>query len=279
MNMPRVVIGGTHSGVGKTTLATGIMAALKNQGLRVQGFKVGPDYIDPGYHRLATGTMSRNLDCWMLGEDRLLQSFTGAAESADISVVEGVMGLFDGAREDGAGSTAHVARLLQAPVILVVDVKSMGQSAAAVVYGYQHLWPDLNIKGVIINKVASEKHYAMVRESIEKKCNIPVIGAVYRDAALATPERHLGLLPVAEHDEVDEKISRLGENIAAAVDLAELITIARSAPSLTSPYRQKILNNFEVSLAVARDEAFNFYYQDGLDLLTAMGAKLKFLAL
>ncbi len=275
MKLPRVVIAGTHSGVGKTTLAVALMAALSKRGYCVQGFKVGPDYIDPGYHRLATGRFSRNLDCWLMGEDGVYQSFCAAASRVEISVIEGVMGLFDGARTGGTGSTAHVARLLKAPVILLVDVRSMGQSAAAVVCGFQNYWPDLQVAGVIINKVGSDKHRDMVRKAIERYCGVPVLGAVYRNGDLFTPERHLGLLPVAENNQAREKVAALGRHAEKAVDLEQVIKIAESAPPLALPALPQPQSR-RVTVAVARDEAFNFYYQDSLDVLTACGARLVF---
>ncbi|MBO8168294.1 MAG: cobyrinate a,c-diamide synthase [Thermoanaerobacteraceae bacterium] len=276
MHIPRLVIAGTHSGVGKTTLATGIMAALTARGYRVQGFKVGPDYIDPGYHRLATGRASRNLDCWMMGEDRVRQSFVLAGTGADICIIEGVMGLFDGSSENGAGSTAEIARILQAPVILVVDVRFMGQSAAAVVQGYRQFWRDINVAGVILNKVGSQRHRDMVVKAIESHCGVPILGTVLRDEELTTPERHLGLLPVAENRQAQEKISVLGRRVASAIDLERLVGIAKSAAPVKGSAGVLDRSSPRVEIAVARDEAFNFYYQDGLDMLEACGAELAY---
>ncbi len=275
MNLPRLVIAGTSSGVGKTTLATAVMAALARRGYRVQGFKAGPDYIDPGYHRLATGRFSRNLDSWMLGEEKLLQSFYLAGSRADLSIVEGVMGLFDGAQKDGTGSTAEVAIALKAPVILVIDVRSMAQSAAAVISGYQKFQSQLNLAGVILNRVGSEKHRKVVTEAVEGYCNLPVIGAVFRDSNLSTPERHLGLLPVPENNAAGDKVETLGKYAEQCLDLDLLIRIAGSAPPLKTNV-EIAETEPKVTIAVARDEAFNFYYQDGLDTLAALGANLVF---
>ncbi len=278
MNVPRLVIAGTSSGVGKTTISTAIMAALHRRGFRVQGFKTGPDYIDPGYHRLATGLVSRNLDSWMMGREKITQSFFYNGSKADICIVEGVMGLFDGSLGDGSGSTAEIAGLLQAPIVLVVDTRSMAQSAAAVVYGYQNFWPHLNIAGVILNRVGSDKHRITATRAIEDRCRIPVIGAIHRDARLSTPERHLGLLPVPENKTAKEKIETLGATIEQLLDLDLLVQIAQSAPQMDVPVNT--LNIAEtrpaVKIAVALDEVFNFYYQDSLDTLTALGANLVF---
>lgn len=275
MNLPRLVIAGTSSGVGKTTLATAVMAALTRRGYRVQGFKAGPDYIDPGYHRLATGRFSRNLDSWMLGTEKVVQSFCRAGSRADLSIVEGVMGLFDGAQEDGTGSTAEVALTLKAPVILVVDVRSMAQSAAAVISGYQKFQPQLNLAGVILNRVGSEKHRRVVAGAVENYCRLPVIGAVFRDARLSTPERHLGLLPVPENNAAGDKVETLGKYAEKCLDLDLLVQIAGSAPPLRTNIAA-VETAPKIIIAVAWDEAFNFYYQDGLDTLTALGAKLVF---
>jgi len=276
MNVPRLVIAGTSSGVGKTTISTAVMAALNHRGFRVQGFKTGPDYIDPGYHRLATGRVSRNLDSWMLGREKIAQSFLLAGSEADICVIEGVMGLFDGAQSDGTGSTAEIARLLQAPVILVVDIRSMAQSAAAVVNGFQSFWPGLNVAAVILNRAGSEKHRRTVVRAIEKHCHLPVLGAVFRDANLTTSERHLGLLPVPENKAAREKVETLGTSIEQMLDLELLVKIAESAPEINVPISEKVKVGPAIKIAVALDEAFNFYYQDSLDALTDQGADLVF---
>ena len=274
MNIPRIVIAGTHSGVGKTTISVGIMAALTEQGLKTQGFKVGPDYIDPGYHLLATGQPSRNLDSWMLGKDKVKQSFQSAGRHADICVIEGVMGLFDGNRKNGTGSTAEIAQLLAAPIVLVIDVRSMGQSAAALVKGYQTFWPQLKFAGVILNRIGSEGHRELVTEAIEHHCEIPVLGALSKNDTISTPERHLGLLPAAENRRANENIASLGNMISNSIKISTLLEQAKAAPPFHVMHSNKKSNKSKVTIAVARDEAFNFYYQDGLDVLRQQGAKL-----
>ncbi|MEX0658257.1 MAG: cobyrinate a,c-diamide synthase, partial [Egibacteraceae bacterium] len=192
--VPRIVVAGTHSGVGKTTVATGLMAALAARGLRVAGFKVGPDFIDPSYHRLATGMASRNLDVHLSGESLIAPLFARGAQHADVAVIEGVMGMFDGAAADrDTASTAHVARLLDAPVLLVVDAQAMARSVAALVHGFATFDPGMPIAGIVVNRLGSPRHAALVRTALEP-LGIPVVGTLLRDEALRTPSRHLGLV-------------------------------------------------------------------------------------
>lgn len=276
--VPRVVIAGVQSGVGKTTVATGLMAAFTRMGYRVQGFKAGPDYIDPGYHTAVTGNISRNLDCWMLPEETVRELFLRAAGGADLAVVEGVMGLFDGHDGgSGAGSTALLARYLKAPVILVVDARGMAGSAAALVYGYKHFDPELDLRGVIFNNVGSERHYRVLREAVARVPGVRVLGYLPKNAGLKMPERHLGLVPAVERGELGGYFEGLARAVADTVDLEGVLAVARNASPLTRP-RRSIFPAEErrkvVRIAVARDRAFNFYYQDALDLLAASGAEL-----
>jgi cobyrinic acid a,c-diamide synthase len=274
---PRVVIAGVQSGVGKTTIATGIMVAMAKKGYRVQGFKAGPDYIDPGYHTAATGNVSRNLDCWMLPETCLKELFLRAAKGTDLAVIEGVMGLYDGySGRIEAGSTARLAKILNAPVILVVDAKGMARSAAALVLGYKNFDPALNLSGVIFNHVGSEKHYQTLREAVAEKTGLKTLGYLPKNAALKMPERHLGLLPADEREGLTAHLNKLAQAMAKFLNLEEILSVAKSAPPLDYP-EQSIFpagQQKRVRIAVARDAAFNFYYQDALDLLAAWGAEL-----
>lgn len=196
---PRLVIAGTGSGVGKTTVTLGLMAAFQKRGLKVQGFKAGPDYIDPGYHTAITGRPSRNLDTWMVPAEDMVEIFLNGSRDADLSIVEGVMGLYDGKDPlNDKGSTAEIAILLQSPVILVVDVYSLARSAAAVVKGYQGLNPSVPVAGVIANRAGGEGHFQLVKSAIEKECGIPVFGWLPPDPSVDIPERHLGLIPALE---------------------------------------------------------------------------------
>ena len=226
---PRILIAAAHSGSGKTTITSGIVAALAARGLRVHPYKVGPDYIDPGYLALAAGSRADNLDTWLTGEETMKKIFVSASRGADLSVIEGVMGLYDGGR-GGVSSTAQIAKALRAPVLLVIDVRSMGESAAAIAKGFRDYDPEVNLCGVIVNRYGSDSHRAMVTEAIER-LGIPVVGAVPRDKAAEVRERHLGLLPVEENDNREhiENVRRMTE---PAIDFDKLLEIARSAPPL-----------------------------------------------
>ncbi|MEU1077492.1 cobyrinate a,c-diamide synthase [Streptomyces sp. NPDC005878] len=229
----RLVIAAPSSGSGKTTVATGLMAALAATGLTVSPHKVGPDYIDPGYHALATGRPGRNLDAYLCGESLVAPLFAHGARGCDIAVVEGVMGLYDGAAGLGElASTAQVAKLLRAPVVLVVDASSQSRSVAALVHGFASWDPGVRIGGVILNKVASDRHEALLREALDES-GVPVLGALRRAAPLSTPSRHLGLVPVAERRaDAVAAVAAMAERVRQGCDLAALMGLARSAPRL-----------------------------------------------
>lgn len=276
-NFPRLVVAGVHSGVGKTTLTTAIMAAMTRRGLIVQPFKVGPDYIDPGYHTAATGRISRNLDAWFLGEDGVREMFSRSAGEAELSIVEGVMGLYDGRGSGEEGSTAHVAKIIKAPVVLVLDARSMARSAAALVNGYKNFDPEINLAGVFLNRVGSDRHFKLLREAIEENCGVPVIGRAGRWEGLELPERHLGLLPTAEKEGMTPFIEALAEKVTREFELEPLVQLARMAPPLELPLQCIFPSEnmpASVRLGVVMDSAFNFYYHDGLDLLSALGAEI-----
>ncbi|MEC0238138.1 cobyrinate a,c-diamide synthase [Paenibacillus kribbensis] len=285
----RIVVAGTGSGAGKTTVTLGLMKAFADSGLRVQGFKCGPDYIDPTYHTAATGTPSRNLDSWMTSADTVRETFIRASEGADISVIEGVMGLYDGKDPlSNTGSTAEIAMLTDSPVLLVVDVRSMARSAAAIVLGFQRLEPKLRIAGVIVNRCGSQGHYSIVRKAIEQECGIPVLGWLKRDDGLDIPERHLGLVPAVERGELEPLFQRAAELIRAGTDLEALRALADSAPPLSLPAQplfapdrlpaegSQVATGERPVIAVAKDAAFNFYYPENLDLLRQSGAEIAY---
>ncbi len=276
--IPRVVIGGTTSGVGKTTIALGLMAALSRRGLRVQPYKVGPDYIDGSYHTKAAGRLSRNLDGWMLGEATVLELFGRSSEQADIALVEGMMGLFDGISGlDESGSTAQMAKLLRAPVLLVVDVSRTARSAAAMALGYAGLDPGVRVSGIILNRVGSARHRDWTKEAIESLTRLPVLGALPQLQELELQERHLGLIPVAERSTFDTYLDTLISSVEEHLDLDRIIALARSAPPLSLPcgslFDMKTPTG-AARIAIANDEAFSFYYADSLDLLAGAGADL-----
>jgi len=275
--IPRLVIAGTQSGVGKTTVAVGIMAALAKRGLMVQPFKVGPDYIDPSYHAMATGRVSRNLDTWLLTPRLVRGIFQQAGAGAGIAVIEGVMGLFDGhGSTSDRGSTAEVAKLLQAPVILVVDGSHMARSAAAMVQGYLGFDRALRLAGVIFNKV-SERHFELLREALRRSTRIPALGYLPHDPSLLLPERHLGLVPAVEDPRLTASLARAAEVVAKTVDLGRILRIAREAPALAPvdmPGDGRGPAPRLVRIGVAKDQAFHFYYQENLELLQRLGAEL-----
>ena len=257
-------------------MAGALMAALTAAGLKVQPFKVGPDYIDPGYHSAATGRVCRNLDTWLMGEDGVRECFRRAACDADISVIEGVMGLYDGHAHTGLGSTAHVARLLDAPVLLVVDARSLARSVAALVLGYRQFDPGVNLAGVILNRTGSDRHRTLLQRAVQEEVGLPVVGTLGREAAIALPERHLGLLPAVERGHLGDFMRHLAD-LGRQLDLATIGRLAASGGPPASPGRIVFPADHlsrVVRLGVARDHAFNFYYQDSLDLLASLGAEL-----
>jgi cobyrinic acid a,c-diamide synthase len=274
--MPRLVVAAAASGSGKTTVATGLMAALTAQGLDVSPHKVGPDYIDPGYHALATGRPGRNLDPWLTSEDLVAPLFLHGARGADIAVVEGVMGLYDGAA--GAGefaSTAHVAKLLGAPVVLVVDAASAGRSVAALVHGFVTYDPAVRVGGVILNRVGSDRHEEICRAAIEET-GLPVLGVLRRRDDVATPSRHLGLIPAAERrPEAVATVGRLGALVAEACDLRGLVALAHTAaPTTAEPWEPPAAEPVRARIAIAGGPAFTFGYAENDELLAAAGAEV-----
>lgn len=267
------VVAGTHSGVGKTTVTVGLIGALRARGLRVAPFKAGPDYIDPTYHTAAAGQPSRNLDTWLMPRDAIRRSFGRGASRADVVVVEGVMGLFDGKEDErDDGSTASLAKLLGLPVVLVVDARAMSGSAAALVHGYRSFDPDVEVCGVILNNLGSDRHYELARDAIERHTHVPVFGGILRSDGLVLPERHLGLIPEPERAGASV-INEAARVVAERVDIDALLArtqIGRKAEPSRDPHRVPE----RVPIAVARDEAFSFYYEDGLDALAEAGAEL-----
>ncbi|MFD3728703.1 cobyrinate a,c-diamide synthase [Streptomyces sp. NPDC058671] len=296
----RLVIAAPSSGAGKTTVATGLMAAFAGRGLAVSPHKVGPDYIDPGYHALATGRPGRNLDAYMCGTGLIAPLFAHGARGCDLAVVEGVMGLYDGAADQGElASTAQVSKLLRAPVVLVVDASSQSRSVAALVHGFASWDPEVRIGGVILNKVATDRHEHLLREALGES-GVPVLGVLRRAPAVATPSRHLGLVPVAERQAAAvSAVAAQAEQVRAGCDLEALLALARSAPELhTEPWVPEVAGaraggpgepvlartasgGIPVTgrapaprVAVAGGAAFTFSYAEHAELLTAAGAEV-----
>jgi cobyrinic acid a,c-diamide synthase len=283
VSLPRLVIAAPASGHGKTTVATGLMAALRRAGHTVSGHKVGPDYIDPGYHSLATGRPGRNLDPHLVGEGRLVPLLLHGAEGADIAIVEGVMGLYDGQiGGDGFASTAHVATVTKTPVVLVVDVSHASRSIAAVVHGMV-TWlkgegdPTVHVVGVILNKAGSQRHADEVCRALQST-GLPVLGVLQRDDGIVAPSRHLGLVPAAERDDAAHALDRLADRIAHAVDLEQVVRLARTAPDLHEAPWVAALEPVERAskpiVAVAGGRAFTFRYAETTELLEAAGCEI-----
>ncbi|MDQ6601117.1 MAG: cobyrinate a,c-diamide synthase [Chloroflexota bacterium] len=279
----RIVLAGSASNVGKTTLAAGLIAALCRRGLAIQPFKVGPDYIDPTYHTLAAGLPSRNLDSWLLPHDRVCACFAHATRNAEVAIIEGMMGLYDGQEYRGeAGSTAEVAKLLDAPVIVVLDVTAQARSAAATALGFLRFDPAVRIAGFICNRTGGAGHYRGVKAAIEDATGLPVLGGVPQTDAVAIPERHLGLTPTDERGDLQPLIAALADLIADTCDLDALLGLARNAPPLAVPVedvsripeKPTTEGGDRPVIAVARDRAFSFYYEDNLDLLRLVGAEI-----
>jgi cobyrinic acid a,c-diamide synthase len=269
------MIAGVNSGVGKTTISLGTMSALTRRGIKVQAFKVGPDYIDPGLHFYATGSKSHNLDCWMGSTEVVKTIFGRNAQGADISIVEGVMGFYDGARGEGIrGSSADIAILLKIPVVLVLNARGMAHSCVAMVKGFIDYNSKANIQGVILNH-ATDFHKNWVKKNLEDELGIQVLGCLPQDKRISMPERHLGLLPADENDELTNNIQQMADLIEGCIDLDALLKIARSGQELLIENNEPIVQS-KVKIGVARDRAFSFYYQDSLDYLQDLGAELVF---
>ena len=269
---PRVVIAGERSGSGKSTITIGILAALKARGLEPQPFKVGPDFLDPMHHTMATGKRSRNLDTWMFAP-QVQELFTKAAGRSKISVIEGVMGLYDGAdgcREEG--STAHLAKVLKAPVVLVIDAHATSRSAGAIACGFQAYDPDVKIAGVIFNRVSGRRHLDMLEASLR---GIPCLGGIPRQESMALESRHLGLVPASENPDAG-RYHRMREAVEANLDLDLLVQIATETQPLPAPQPEREEAMERVRIGVAHDAAFNFYYHDNLEILCAHGASVEF---
>jgi cobyrinic acid a,c-diamide synthase len=280
MNPPRITIAGPYSGVGKTTISVGIMGALKKRGLKVQAFKVGPDYIDPSHHSIMLNRPSRNLDGWMVHPDGILEIFQRATQDVDIAVIEGVMGLFDGFNESNEnGSTAHIAKLLKSPVILVINVHGMAKSVAPIALGYERYDPHVKLSGFILNKVGGEKHIDWCKKAISSVTKIPVLGALPRNKDIEMQERHLGLIPQCEKAHPKSFLDLLIDFIEENVDIEKIIEIAMSAedlPESSNTVYPEHPHEKSLAIGVALDESFNFYYQDNLDMLRAYGADIRF---
>ncbi|MGL4209488.1 MAG: cobyrinate a,c-diamide synthase, partial [Candidatus Adiutrix sp.] len=258
MKKPRLLLAGAHSGVGKTSISAGIMSALISRGYPVQPFKVGPDYIDPAFHTFVTGRHSRNLDAWMLPSETLKSLFCDSApdQGKGLSIIEGVMGLFDGHSETGLGSSAHVASILDAPTILIINGASIARSAAALVHGFNQFQPNFKLAGVIINMVSGRGHYELLKGFIEKEAKVPCFGFLAKNPDFALESRHLGLVPSVEVKNLTQRLTALGQAVTETIDLGGLLElIAASKPLTATPLPPPILPDKPIRIGLAMDKA------------------------
>ena len=274
--MMRFAIGAPHGRSGKTTIMLGLIAALRRKGLLVQPYKKGPDFIDPGWLSLAAGRTCRSLDLYFLNKEELLKQFVIGCQGADIAVIEGAMGLYDGLDLEGSDSTAAIARTVKAPIIMVIDTTRMTRSAAAMVKGFQNFEPDTEIAGVILNKVARPRHEDMLRKSIESYTGIPVLGAIPKQKTPLIAERHLGLVTVNELDRVNELLDDLGQQMEQCADLQAILDIAASAEPLPEYKTCRMKTVPRARIGVIRDSVFSFYYPENFEALEDAGAELVF---
>ncbi len=273
--MPRVFVSAAHKSSGKTTLTLGLCAALHARGQTVQPFKKGPDYIDPLWLGMAAQRPCYNLDFHMMHRDEIARQFCRAASSARLSLIEGNKGLYDGLDLDGSNSNAALAKLLGAPVVLVIDARGMTRGVAPLILGYQAFDPDIRIAGVILNNLGGSRHESKLRAVIEHYTDVEVVGAVQHDASMQIAERHLGLVPANEQEAARARIRHVGERVAAQVDLDRLLAIADGAPALNVPAPVEAAASVErVRIGIARDQAFGFYYSEDLDSLRAANVEL-----
>ena len=275
MNCPRFVLAGTNSGVGKTTITLGLLNGFRRKGINVQPFKSGPDYIDPAFHTFVTGNPSRNLDTWLIQENPIEYLMQQTGVNKDLSIIEGVMGFYDGhIVHKNVGSTAHLSKVLKAPVVLIINGSGISTSAAAIVHGFKHFDNDEDVAGVIINQVNSKRHYDILKEAIEEMTGVKCFGYLKKHPDINLDSRHLGLIPSYEVEVLQDKIDLISNLMEDSIDFDGLLELGQSAAPLKRVDLgiKKVVD--EVRIGVPLDKAFNFYYQDNLELLEALGAKL-----
>ena len=274
LNIPRIVLAGVSSNVGKTSITSAIIYGMKKNGYSVQPFKVGPDYIDPSYLSAISGNSTRNLDAWLMGKNELIKSFVKNSKS-DISIVEGVMGYYDGfSGTSNYSSTHHVASLLKAPTILVLDASKAARSIAATALGFTKFHRNSRISGIILNKLGSKRHEELCKQALSR-LKIPILGSIPQNSELSLDSRHLGLIPVVEQGNLKGKIKKIASTISNFLDIEKIIQLSKKTFSLPK-ITEKLSKKPKTTIAVALDNSFNFYYQDNLDALRREGAKIKF---
>lgn len=279
MNVPRLIVAAIQGRSGKTTFTIGLLRALRNRGLLPQGFKKGPDYIDPSWSTFASGVACRNLDAVMMTQEQIVHSVCAHAHSADVAVIEGAMGIFDGLDWQGSNSTAELAVLLKTPVILVVSGQRITRSVAALINGVVNFDSRIHVAGVVLNQVARARHENIMTRSIEAYCDVPLLGALPKTGDIEIPDRHLGLIPANEQEALHSRVDRLGEMIENHVDIDKLLQIAKDAPPLSDPLHvdRPVEIRDKVRIGVFRDRAFSFYYPENFEALEREGAKVVFI--
>lgn len=279
--IPRLVMSAPHGRSGKTTITLGLLSALKQQNYKVQAFKKGPDFIDPSWISLVSGTSCRNLDCFFMEKETIRHSVATYGKKSDITIVEGAMGLFDGVDLEGSGSTAEIAKIIDAPIILVVDTTRMTRSVAPLINGFLNFDSEIKIAGVILNKVARLRHESILRKSIEKYCDVPVLGVFPKGGGMVIPDRHLGLIPAGEREDVRKALEEIGKQSVKCLDLEAILKVAFSAKEMEDAGQDLIpvskIDNEKVTIGVCKDTVFSFYYPENLEALEKAGAKLCFI--
>jgi len=274
LKIPRLVLAGTASGVGKTSISAAIISGIKKMGCSVQPFKVGPDYIDPSYLSEISGNNTRNLDAWLMGKDELVNSFVKNSKS-DISIIEGVMGYYDGfSGNSNYSSTHHVATILKSPTILVLDASKTARSIAATALGFTKFHKNSRIAGFILNKIGSKKHEDLCIQALEP-LKIPILGSISKNSELFMESRHLGLIPISEQSSLKRKFEKISRLISNSLDVQKIIEISKKTVQVPKIHDSRTKKT-RTTIAVALDNSFNFYYQDNLDALRREGAKIKF---
>ena len=280
MKPPTLIIAGTTSSVGKTTISLALMYALKyKKGFSVQPFKIGPDFIDPSYHKIITGRESRTLDAWMMGNNGIISTLQNAAIDVDVAIIEGVMGLFDGlSGKNDFASTAYVAKILSSPVILVIDAAKAARSIAAMAFGYLHFDRRLKISGIILNNVSGPKHARYITEACKSKIKVPILGIVQRDNELRMDERHLGLIPTDELDYMKKsKIMKVAKKVSEEIYYDKIVSLFKLKKSKFTDIVKKSESSIsKLKVGVALDNSFNFYYNENLNSLRNLGAEITF---
>ena len=279
-NIPRIVVGAAQGRSGKTTFTLGLLRALYNRGYKMQPFKKGPDYIDPSWMTFASGGVEcRNLDAFMMDKEQIKSTFIKHSLNKDISIIEGAMGLFDGLDVEGSNSTAEIANMLEAPIILVVNCQRITRSVAALINGITGFDKRLKFGGVVLNNVARARHQNIMTGAIEKYCDIEILGAIPKSSDIEIPDRHLGLIPAGEMESLQKRVDKLGSLIGDNVNIERILEIAKNAKPLEAELKSSpiVIEDKKCRIGVLRDRAFSFYYPENIEALAEAGAEIVYI--